>query len=355
MNDTGTEFDKPYLPARIARSLPVRLASAMYGGAVDLRNTVYNRLPFLSHDAGRPVISIGGIRAGGTGKTPVALLVGRHLLSKGYAVAFLSRGYRRKDRRLSIVEPHETVAWEQVGDEPCLLHNALPQSWLGIGGNRYSAAKRLARILPHRAVFVLDDGFQHRALRRDMDIICLHDSPWNDRLLPSGNLRESAKALSRAQVVLYIGPNDTGGKFITLHAQLARSFQHLSVFALRQEMGPWVNAADGRRAARPPLENPLLVCGIARPERFIAMVRTIGIIPCAERIFPDHHRYLRNDFIETHELYSKGIITTEKDAIRLKKSGIVPDHVIWYLSIELHFSDKEDEKRFTTLIDKQIS
>ncbi|MBN1129391.1 MAG: tetraacyldisaccharide 4'-kinase, partial [Chitinispirillaceae bacterium] len=97
-----------------------RSASSLFCSAVSLRNSLYDHLPFFSRRTPYPVVSIGGIRAGGTGKTPIALLVGRYLLSKGCTVAFLSRGYRRKDRRCRIVAPHETVDWELIGDEPWL-------------------------------------------------------------------------------------------------------------------------------------------------------------------------------------------------------------------------------------------
>jgi tetraacyldisaccharide-1-P 4'-kinase len=111
--------------APFGRSFPVRAASAAFGAAVGARNALYDHLPFLSHRANRPVISIGGLRAGGTGKTPVALMVGEYLLSKGRDVAFLSRGYRRKGHGLRIVKPNEKASWEETGDEPCLLHNRL--------------------------------------------------------------------------------------------------------------------------------------------------------------------------------------------------------------------------------------
>jgi tetraacyldisaccharide 4'-kinase len=342
------------LPGFLARSFATRLVAACYGAAVALRNAAFDRLPSLSQATQRPVISIGSIRAGGTGKTPLALRTGKYLLSKGCAVAFLSRGYGRKDRAVRIVKPHETVSWELIGDEPHLLHERLPESWLGIGADRRTAAAALVKQLPPRAAFVLDDGFQHRGLRRDLDIICLPGSLLCDRLLPQGYLREPVASIARSHAIVVIGSADTAATLKEQCRQLSARFPTIPVLLMFQEMGQWVNAGSGATASRPPIENPFLVCGIARPERFIAMVLKSGITPCGQEIFPDHHCYGTNDFIKTRKLYSNGIITTEKDAVRLKKLGVVPAHAIWYLSIGLRFADTGYERRFDSLIDKII-
>jgi len=340
--------------APFGNSFPVRAASMLFGAAVSIRNALYESLPFLSCKADRPVISIGGLRAGGTGKTPVALMVGEYLSSKGFDVAFLSRGYRRKDRGLRIVKPHENASWLETGDEPRLLHERLPQSWLGIGADRCTTAARLSKLLPERAVFVLDDGFQHRAIRRDLDIVCLHDSLLDDRLIPCGWLREPAGALSRARAALIIGAADRTDAMEALRSTLSKRFPGLCIAVLFQEPGLWTNAGNGRTAPVPLVKNPLLVCGIARPERFIAMVRKAGITPCAERIFPDHHRYGIHDFGENRKLYSNGIITTEKDAGRLKTLENVPADKLWYCGVTLRFADEKQRESLFSLIDAYV-
>lgn len=340
--------------APFGRSFPVRTASAVFGAAVGIRNALYDQLPSLSHKAEFPVISIGGLRAGGTGKTPTALMVGTYLLSRGHAVAFLSRGYRRKNHALRIVKPHETASWDTTGDEPCLLHNRLPETWLGISANRHRAASRLAPLLPEHAVFVLDDGFQHRALKRNLDIVCLHDTLLNDRLIPSGYLREPAGALSRAHAALCIGPRENADPLCRLRAVIAEGFPDCYSAVLFQEMGHWVNAGDNSTASCPPLQNPVLICGIARPERFLAMVLRTGVTPCAKLVFPDHHQYTTNDLPELRELYSKGIITTEKDAVRLQSLGIAESRKVWYCTVVLRFADRTDEEQLHSLIDESI-
>lgn len=342
-------------PSWFSRSIAARVLSLAYGAVLFCRNTLYDRLPFLSHAALRPVISIGGIRMGGTGKTPVALLVGRYLLSRGFAVAFLSRGYGRNDSTLRIVKPHEKLPWELLGDEPWLLHERLPDTWLGVHSDRRVSAEELAGKIPERAVFILDDGFQHRRLKRELDIVCLHAPPQNGRLVPAGNLREGPGALARARIALFIGQ---AGKtaFIESHcADLMRRHKGLKAFALVQKPGLWVNAHSGLTADVPPLHGPVLVCGIARPERFIEMVGGAGIIPSRNLVFPDHHQYIANDFNKTRKLYLNGVITTEKDAVRLKKLGVVPEGGLWYLNIELSFPNETGEKHFYSLIDNYLS
>jgi tetraacyldisaccharide 4'-kinase len=348
------DIDHPPLPVLLARSPLPKLASLLYGGVVRMRNAAYDRFPSLSHPAKRPVISIGSIRAGGTGKTPLALLTAEYLLSKGYAAAFLSRGYRRKEKKLRIVKPGETVSWESIGDEPALLHERLPGTWLGIDGDRCAAAAALAPLLPERAAFILDDGFQHRSIRRDLDIVCLHRAPFIDRLIPLGYLREQPSSLARAQAIVLIGKSR---EEVALHqdrSNLSARFPSIPIFSAVQQAGPWINLATGESVAIPPCKEPLLLCGIARPERFSDLVRQAGIVPRAKHFFSDHHPFTTDDFTETHELYSKGIITTEKDAARLKKLNIVPADVIWYLTIELRFTNAADQAGFFSLIDKTI-
>jgi tetraacyldisaccharide 4'-kinase len=341
------------LPAGIR--LLLQSASALYGGSLALRNACYDLFPRLSGSAPRPVISIGGVRAGGSGKTPVAALVGGYLLSRGIDVAFLSRGYRRTDSGNRMVRPGETVPWTTIGDEPALLHNRLPQSWLGIGADRRTTAALLAPHLPGRSVYILDDGFQHRALRRDLDIVCLHDSFLSDRLLPAGFLRERLSSLSRANVALLIGLRSNEDALRRGRDHLAGRFPHLQTAILFQEPGCWINARDGARLSRPPLAKPLLICGIARPSRFLTMVRNAGIAPAAEIVFSDHHPYAESDFSSEPEGVKNGIITTEKDAVRLRSIAVVPIEKMWYLTIELCFGDAADEAALHGRIEKAVS
>ncbi|MBN1128261.1 MAG: tetraacyldisaccharide 4'-kinase, partial [Chitinispirillaceae bacterium] len=161
--------------------------------------------------------------------------------------------------------------------------------------------------------------------------------------------------LSRASVALLIGSKDQLSSLEQTRNSLLSLFPQLPVFILFQEPGSWVNAATGEKAIKPPHTHPLLVCGIARPERFLSMVRASGVTPSAELIFPDHHHYIKNDFPKSRELYSKVFIMTEKDAVRLRNSRIVPADIIWYLTVELRFNDRSGETLFYRLIDNYFS
>ena len=132
MNEKYTRINTP-LPRWIASSPVAALASRLYGAAVHLRNRRYDRHPDTAVGVHVPVISIGGIRAGGTGKTPTALLLAELLQQQGYTVGLLSRGYKRTGRQPVIVAPDETIDWERTGDEPAMLRAAVPGIWLGIG------------------------------------------------------------------------------------------------------------------------------------------------------------------------------------------------------------------------------
>jgi len=326
--------------------------SAFYGAAVGARNAAFDAFPYLSKLTGRPTISIGGIHAGGTGKTPLALLVGRYALSRGYEPAFLSRGYRRKSTGAVISAPGTFDTWETVGDEPALLHAALPQSWLGIGRNRLHCAKRLSPLLSKKAVFVLDDAFQHRHLKRDLDIACLPPGALNERLLPSGMLREPLKGLSRARCLCLIGTADDTAVLEDMKRALTARFPKAEIVVMDQAPAGWVRLKTGEYRDTLPLIRPAALCGIARPWRFIFLLKKLGISLSAQSIFNDHHVF------KNHEIESiangpgvSGIVTTEKDAFRLQSLKLVSWPDIWYLKIELVFSDERSHQLFNRIID----
>jgi tetraacyldisaccharide 4'-kinase len=350
LSNIKNNFDSP-LPARLASNPAASALSCVYGGVVRARNAAYDSLPALSKKAGRPVISVGGIRAGGTGKTPAALLVGRHVSDRcGYGVAFLSRGYGRAVNKTVIVRPNEKADWEETGDEPCMLHGNLPESWLGIGTNRAAVAKKLSRALPEKSVFILDDGFQHRRLRRDLNIVCLSESTFGDRMLPSGYLREPVSSLARADIALIIGAPERIDKLREVESRITTQKSAPICAVLLQYPDSWVEARTGKTAKTPPLRRPAVICGIARPGRFLAMLNALSVEPSEVRCFKDHHKFKKNDFAFAHDIYSNGIVTTEKDSVRLLSSEFGSFGEIWYLKIGLRFADYESEARVLSRI-----
>ena len=376
-------FDSP-LPARLAYNPAASAASGVYSAAVGVRNFAYDALPALSRRLDRPVISVGGIRAGGVGKTPVALLVGRHIIDNcGRGVVFLSRGYGRVSKKTVIVGPREWADWEEAGDEPAMLHANLPDSWLGIGADRAAAAKKLSPLIPERSVFILDDGFQRRQVRRDLDIVCLSEGAFRDRLMPAGYLREPASSLARADVVLVVGAEGRMERLREVKEAVEREFIHggsvgaavntpiynntpvdngadsagaqnpkkprICAILLQYPVG-WVEARTGRVSETPPLPRPAVVTGIARPERFTAMLRSLAVEPSAVYNFRDHYKFKRNDLAFAHNIYLDGVVTTEKDSVRLLSPEFADLREVWYLKIGLRFADSGSEAAVLSII-----
>jgi tetraacyldisaccharide 4'-kinase len=285
----------------------------------------------------------------------MALLVGRYVHAQGHEVAFLSRGYKRKCKSPVISAPFSLDSWETVGDEPSLLHAELPQSWLGIGASRYRSARHLATRLGEKALFILDDAFQHRQIRRDLDIVCLPADPFNDALLPAGMLREPLSSLTRARIICLIGTKKDLPLLETSKEKLKARFRRVPIFVLYQEPIGWVPLDGVDCSPNLPLKRPVALCGIARPERFIFLIKKMGVSIAAESIFMDHHPFTVHD-VESimQRANTTGIITTEKDAFRLKPLKLVNRADIWYLKIDLQFSDRESREFFYKTIDTII-
>jgi tetraacyldisaccharide 4'-kinase len=280
-----------------------------------------------------PVVSVGSLSAGGAGKTPLVLALARALtracgqggaefganrIFSGAGIAILSRGYGRASSTPARVDPHGAAA--DFGDEPLLLAQA--------GFPVYVAARRIlagrlaereaetraapeSAMPPRRAlsIHLLDDGFQHRQLHRDADIVLFSRHDLDDRLLPAGNLREPRSALRRASILAV--PSEDAALATGLEAGLEAELRWTGpVWRLR------------RRMEIPPLAGPALAfCGIARPEQFFAGLEAAGVSLAARFAFPDHHRYTPADLARlaaaAKTSSAKAFLTTEKDRVRL--------------------------------------
>jgi tetraacyldisaccharide 4'-kinase len=326
----------------------------MYGCVGFLRNRFYDLVPSLSYDIGKPVISIGGIHAGGTGKTPLCRLVARHFVNAGASVAFLSRGYGRPTKALVICKPGESTTWDVVGDEPAMLHDALPQTWLGVCANRRKTARLLCNIVPQDTVFVLDDGFQHRQISRSMNIVCLPPDPFSDLLLPAGSLREPLVNCERAQCICIIGSREQMDLCTRSRERLAELFPGKPIFTLQQVPVSWRNLATGQTVERPPVAKALMLSGIARPERFGNILSNMGISVAASYVFDDHHVFTQKEIQDLRGERFDGIVTTEKDAMRLRTIKLVNDLDIWYLTIDLSFFGSTTAEQFFENLNNSI-
>jgi len=224
------------------------------------------------------------------------ILLGELLKARGIKFDVLSRGYGRKSRGVLLVDPAGLP--QEFGDEPLLIARKL-QVPVIVGEDRY-AAGRFAETRFGAQLHLLDDGFQHRALARDFDIVLVTPQDANDRLLPAGRLREPTDSLRRADAVLLAS------------GASAESFPHAGKLVWRLRRGIVAQNV-------PP--HPVVFCGIARPQQFMLQLRTANVEPAAEAFYRDHHAYHEQDIRELLALKQKsqagGFVTTEKDAVNL--------------------------------------
>ena len=270
--------------------------SGLYGVGVALRNKLFDRglLPTMRLE--QPVVSVGNLSAGGSGKTPFVIALGELLKDRGISFDVLSRGYGRKTRGVLVVDPDGSAS--DFGDEPLLIARRLAVPVI-VGESRYEAG-RVAERKFQTQLHLLDDGFQHRSLARDFDIVLMASGDFKDRLLPSGRLREPLSSLERADAIVL--PRDLAAE---------HSYQ-------RQKL-VWRMTREIALSSVPP--SPVAFCGLARPEQFFTQVRAAGVAPAAEVIFRDHHAYdgadIQRLLTMRSELGAAGFLTTEKDAINL--------------------------------------
>ena len=257
-----------------------------------------------------PVLSIGSISAGGAGKTPVVLALARILHQRRYSVRLLTRGYKRSEKLVERVDPTGSPA--RFGDEPLLLaqSSGLP---VYVGADRHQAgllAEKDSQDAP--IVHLLDDGFQHRQLARDLDIVLLTRKDVNDALLPAGDLREPLSALLQAGVIVL--REDEADSLEDLIAVLTRETGAPPVWHIRRSL------RFPASSALPP-KRPFAFCGIARPESFLTMLTEASVVLASAITFRDHHRYTARhiDHLldQARRVEADGFVTTEKDAVKL--------------------------------------
>lgn len=255
-----------------------------------------------------PVISVGSLSAGGSGKTPLTIALVQALTRRGICVDVLSRGYGRQSKLPARVDREGSA--EEFGDEPILIASATGVP-VYVAAERYRAGLLAEASMVDRqdaVVHLMDDGFQHRQLHRDLDILMLDNRDWRDRLLPAGNLREPPAALRRADVVAI--PADDS----TLEKGLRDSRWHGPIWRLR------------RRMEVPAIAGPAVAfCGIARAEQFFDGLELAGLHLADRIVFADHHCYETRDLKAIQEAAGNAgataAITTEKDLVRLRWVG----------------------------------
>jgi len=285
---------------------------ALYGAAAAARAAAYRRGWLTRARLGGPVISVGNLSVGGTGKTPVVALLAAMLRDAGRPVAVLSRGYRGSFRGdCLIVSDGQGVhaGPEEAGDEPVMLARAVPGIVVAVGRRRDRVGRAVEQRFGSR-VYVLDDGFQHLRLRRDLDLVCASGADLVDRPLPAGRLRESTAALARADLVLLDADGAAVAGLAAVHPG--------RVLRLRRRVVGFFGL-DGTEQAAP--AHPFLLSGIARPERFHGDVTPrVGHVS-GTAVFADHHVYTAADLAgveaRARAAGADAVVTTAKDAVRL--------------------------------------
>jgi tetraacyldisaccharide 4'-kinase len=274
----------------------MNLLSPIFGLGVRARNAAYDRQWLKARRLKGPVISIGNLSVGGSGKTPFVLLLGDLLKARGIAFDILSRGYGRSSHGVHLVDPAGSS--RDFGDEPLLMARKLNVPVV-VGEERFDAGV-FAEEKFGPQLHLLDDGFQHRRLARDFDIVLVTPEDARDKLLPAGRLREPLSSLRRADAVVLA--SGAPPESFPLDGK--------SVWRVRRGILP-----------KNVPERAVAFCGIARPQNFLLQLRTAGIEPVAEAIFRDHHGYTEKDVHDLLQLRQQseatGFVTTEKDAINL--------------------------------------
>jgi len=274
---------------------------------VRVRNARYDRGQTEIRRLRLPVISVGNLSVGGSGKTPFVQTLGRWLSTQGIPFDILSRGYGRESSDVLMVEGSTGTA-AMYGDEPLLLARSLGVP-VFVGADRYAAglaAEEFASKSTYSArLHILDDGFQHRRLHRDFDIVLMTHGDLRGRLLPFGRMREPLSSLDRAQAV--VAPAD-------LDSLLAAP----NVWHIKRRLV----------LPAPAPTRPLAFCGLAKPKQFWESLADIGIYPVGTFAFGDHHKYKAGDIMLLQRLAklhgANGFLTTEKDMVKLDAAKLAP-------------------------------
>jgi len=296
--------------------LILQILSSAYGAAAAWRRR-YAGDPARRRRLAHPVVSVGNLRVGGSGKTPMVGYVAKLLQAHGHAPSVLSRGYGRIDvlDGVTVVSDGTRILTDlsRAGDEPLMLARALPGVRVVVGASRYLAGLLAERRLG-ATVHLLDDGFQHVELERNVDLLLVDESDLADRPLPAGRLREPLANASLADAALV-----TAG-YATAAERIGRLLGISTAFRVTRALGAPHLVASGDSVVVPAGSRVFAVAGVARPERFIADLTAVGWDVVGSLTFRDHHPYGARDVDRIRAAAQSAsaaiVLTTEKDAIR---------------------------------------
>jgi len=346
------------------RSILLYPFSLVYGAITAIRNFLYDTGILPSTEFRTPVICIGNITVGGTGKTPHTEYLVR-LLGKHFRVATLSRGYKRETRDFRIASPASTV--NEIGDEPLQISGKFPEIVVAVDRNRVQGVRKILKTDPSIQVVLLDDAYQHRRIRPGFSILLTDYERliFNDSMLPYGNLRESASNIDRANIILVtksppgLSPIDRRIIVKEMNKEPGQNLYFTTV-TYEEPVPVFAGDEDEKRSFESADINEttiVLLTGIANPLALKDHLRKYAgeIVHLS---FPDHHNFSENDIEMVSKAYediktaSKFIFTSEKDAVRLREFTNIAEpfrSAFYYVPIGIEFLN-DDREEFDNLI-----
>ena len=318
----------------------------LYGWITSVRNFLFDKKILKSHQFNLPIIAVGNLSVGGTGKTPqIEYLI--RLLSDDFKIATLSRGYKRKSEGFILADENSNA--EILGDEPFQFYKKFKEIIVAVDANRKNGIDNLLKLNPKPQVILLDDAFQHRKVKAGFYIMLttFSDLYADDFILPTGNLREARSGAKRANIVIVTkcpkSISEDEQQKIKSKLKLEKSQQLFFSFIDYDEKIYSENAI--KLVSEIKNESKLLIAGIANPKSFFDFLRNVNDTILE---FPDHHHFSEKD-IENIKSKSqnKTIVTTEKDFVRL--STQISSDQLFYLPIKSEFIADENEFKTTIL------
>ena len=314
-----------------------------YGFVVRARNRAFDDNPQRAEQVSVPVLSIGNLSVGGTGKTPLTLYLAQALDEMGYSNMIISRGYGGR-RAVDPMDVNPKSNPYEVGDEPAMMARRLGPNRVIVGRRRAAAALRAISRSPEPKLLILDDGFQHRTLHRDIDLLLLDGvRAWgNGKLLPLGNLREPMTSARRAHALVVTRSGRCNqAKKEEIKAWWSNYGSGGPIFYVDFQISALRNPATGERLVLPAKPGPLFAfCALGHPESFYADLLVAGLTWLDARSFRDHQR-LTTDHIAkiTSQAVSSGavgLVCTEKDAVKLTPAHLATSGLpVWVAEQEV--------------------
>lgn len=342
--------------------------SKIYGVVMAVRNKMFDYGILKQQEFDIPIVVVGNIAMGGTGKTPHVEYIVESLLGK-YNIGVLSRGYRRATKGFVLASPQSRP--EDIGDESYQIYRKFgPDITVAVCEKRAEGIRQMREINPALNMIILDDAFQHRYVKPSVSVILTeYNRPvFNDKILPYGRLRESARALNRADMVVVTKcPVDMKPMHYRLFEENLKLFPFQKLYFSRYNYGHLVPIFPDEVTDIPALDNLradnsiLVITGVANPKPFVRFLRRNKAKVKLKR-FTDHHNFTASDMEEIARLFdelpsaNKFIVTTEKDAVRILNNPYFPHRLkksIFYVPIKVEFIDR-GEAEFTAGIEKTI-